>query len=117
MRFHEDTVVPWIFLAVDRIRFVVKAEISDDVRAGGISRADLGFAVQKTIQLIEICSLGYIGGNDRIILAGLTDTVHLNGEQYRNAFSFQFSRQCNYFRSSPAMSVEDDAGVLLFLGR
>jgi len=89
---HEDTVVPGVLPAFDRIPFVLEAKISDDVRACGIGSADLGFAVQKAIQLIEICGFSYIGGNDLIILAGLGDTVHLNGEQHRNTFSFEFSR-------------------------
>jgi hypothetical protein len=72
--------------------FVVEAKISDDARAGWIGSADLASAVQKAIRLIEICGLGYVGGNHPIILAGLGDTVHLNGEQHGNAFSFQFSR-------------------------
>ena len=86
------------------------------VRAGSAA-LNLGLAVQKAIQLIEICSLGYVSGNDPIILAGLGDTIDLNGEQHRNAFFFQFSRQRNRLRSAPAMSVEDDAGVPLFFGR
>src|ERR1700733_1158897 len=108
---HENTLVPRVLLAVDRIRFVVEAEISDDMRACRIGCADLGFAVQKAVQLIEIRGLGYIGGNDLIILAGLGDTVHLNGEQHWNTFSFEFSRQHNGFRGAPAMSIEDDAGI------
>src|SRR5579864_2421969 len=88
MSLHEDTVIPGVLPAVDRIPFVVEAEISDDVRACGIGGVDLGLAVQKAIQLIEICGLGYIGGNDLIILAGLGDAVDLNGEQHRNTFSF-----------------------------
>lgn|SRR5579863_7205926 len=89
---HKDTVVPGVLPAVDRIPFVVEAEISDDMRAYRIGSADLGFAVQKAVQLIEICGLGHIGGNDLIILAALGNTVHLNGEQYRDAFSLEFSR-------------------------
>jgi hypothetical protein len=45
VRPHEDTVVPWVLPAVDRIRFVIEAEISDDVGALRIGSADLGFAV------------------------------------------------------------------------
>lgn len=114
---HEKTVVPGVLLAVERIPFVIGAEISDDMRARRIGSADLGFAVQKAVQLIEICGLGYVRGNDLIILAGLGDTVHLNGEQNRNTLSSQFSRQRNGFRSAPAVSVQDDAGALLFFGR
>lgn len=87
VKLHKDTVVPGILLAVNRSPFVVEAEISEDARACRIGSADLGFAVQKTIQLIEVCRLSYISGNDLIIFTGLADTVHLNGEQDRNAFS------------------------------
>ena len=105
MRLHEDAVISWIPFAVDRIRFVVEAKISDDVRACRIGSADLGLAMEKPLPLIEVYGLGYVGGNDLIILARLGDTVHLNGEQHGNAFSFQFPCQCNGFRSAPAMSV------------
>ena len=105
VRLHEETVVPGVLLASDRSRFIVEAEISDDVRACRIGRADPGLAVHKAIRLIEICRLGYVGGNDPIVLAALGNTVHLNGEQHRNAFSSQFSRQRNGRRSAPAMSV------------
>src|SRR5208282_2435085 len=102
---HEETVVPGILLTINRIRFVVEAEISNDVRACRIGSADLGLAVQKATQLIEICGLGYVGGNDLIVLAAFGDTVHLNGEQHGNALSFQLSRQRDGFRSTPAVSV------------
>lgn len=80
VRSHENTVVPRVLLAGDWIRFVVETEISDDVRACRIGSADLGLAMEEAIQLIEICRLGYVGGNDLIVLAELGDTVHLDGE-------------------------------------
>jgi len=95
VRLHEDTVVPGILLALDRIHFVVEAEISDDVRACRVGSADAGLTVQKAIQLIEICGLGYVGGDDSIIFARLGDAIYLNGEQHRKAFFSQFSRQRN----------------------
>ncbi len=117
VRLHEDAVPPGILFAVDRIRFVVEAEISEDVSACGIGGADLGFTVQPAPRLIEICGLGYVGGNELIILAGLRDAIHLNREQYRNAFFFERSRQRNGLGSAPAVSIQDDAGVPLFFGR
>src|ERR1019366_917840 len=117
VRLDKETVVPWVLLAGDRIRFVVRAEIPEDSRARRIGSADLRFAVQKAIQLIEICRLGYIGGNDLVVLAALSDTIHLNGKQYRKAVSFQFPRQRDDFGGAPAVSVEDNAGIPLLFGR
>lgn len=92
VRLHEETVIPRVVFAVDGIRFVVKAEISDDVRVCRIGSADPRLAVHKAVRLIEIGGLSHVGGNDLIILPALGDTVHLNREQHRNTFSSQFSR-------------------------
>ena len=93
---HEDAVVPWVVPALDRVG-IVEPEISDDAGACWIGGANLGPAVDKTVRLIEIYRLGYVGGNDRIIFTELGDAIHLDGEQHRNAFFFQFSRQRNRF--------------------
>ena len=116
VRLHEETVVPGVLLAIDRSRFIVEAEISDDVRACRIGSADPGLAVHEAIRLIEIYRLRYVCGNDLIILARLGDAIHLNCEQHRNAIPLKFSRQRNGLGSTPAMSVKDDAGILLFFG-
>src|SRR5260370_13074400 len=105
VRLHEETVVPGILLAIDRSRFIVEAELADNVSACRIGGANRGLAVHKAIRLIEICGLGYVGGNHPIVVAALGNTVHLNGKQHRNSFSSQFSRQRNGRRSAPAMSV------------
>ena len=51
VRLHEDTVVPGILLAVDRMCFVLEVEISDDVRACRISGADLGLLIAAAVVL------------------------------------------------------------------
>jgi len=86
------------------------------VRAG-IGSANLGSAMQKSVRLVEIHSLLYIAGNNRIVLADLGNAIHLNGEKNRDTFSFQFSRERDRFRSSPAVPKDDDAGSPLFVRR
>jgi hypothetical protein len=117
VKLHEDTVVPRVLLALDGIGFVVEAKIAEDLGTVGIGGYDLRFAVHEAIRLIKIRGRRYIGGNDLIVLERLGDAIDLNGEQHRNAVSSQFARQRDRFGSSPAVSVEDDAGILLFLGR
>src|SRR5260370_13069332 len=105
VRLHEETVVPGILLAIDRSRFIVEAEIPDNVRACRIGGANPGLAVHKAIRLIEICGLGYVGGNHPIVLAPLGNTVHLNAKQHRKSFSSHFTRPPNGRRSSTPMPL------------
>ena len=68
------------------------------------------------MRLIEIDGLNYIPRDDGIILMDLSDTIHLNGEEHGDAISFQFARQGNGFRAAPAMTVNDNVGVLFLVG-
>ena len=113
---HEDAVVPGILVAVIRARFVVESKIPDDFRACWIGGANLGLAVEKSIWLVEIRGLGYVRRDDRIILVNLRDTIHLNGEQHRDAILLQFTCQGDGFRAAPAMPVNDDAAILFLVG-
>jgi hypothetical protein len=45
------------------------------------------------------------------------DAIHLDGEQHGNASLVQTPRQVNCLRGAPAMTVENDASVLLFFHR
>src|SRR5260370_27526898 len=99
VRLHEETVVPGVLLAIDRSRFIVEAEIPDNVRARRIGGANPGLAVHKAIRVIEICGLGYVGGNHPIVLAALCNTVPLYGKPHPNSFSSQVFRPRNGRRS------------------
>src|SRR5580658_6144949 len=55
---HENTVPPWILAAAQRLRFVVRTKIAEDASACGVGGANLGLAMEHTIELIKICSLG-----------------------------------------------------------
>ena len=112
----EDAVVPGILVAIIWARFVVESKIPDDSRACWIGSANLGLAVENSIRLVEIGGLGYVRGDDRIILVNPRDTIHLNGEQHRNAILFQFTCQGDGFRAAPAMPVNDDAAILFLVG-
>jgi hypothetical protein len=73
--------------------------------------------VEEPVWLIEIDGLGHVRRDDRVSLADFRDAVHLDCEQYRDAFFAKLPRQRDSFRGAPAMSVEEDAGVLLLCGR
>jgi hypothetical protein len=81
----EDVVVPRISVAFIWARFVVESKIPEDSRPCWIGGANLGPPVEKSIRLVEIGGLGYVRGDDPIILANLGDTIYLNGEQHRDA--------------------------------
>src|ERR1700738_1605387 len=101
---HENPVIPWILRTSDGIRGVIHPEVSENLRAGGIDRVDSPLAVQKALVLIKIYGLRDIAGNDTIVLAALGDTVHLDGQQHRNAIGLEVTRQCNHGIGAPAMS-------------
>ena len=46
---HKNAVVPRILFALDRIGFVIEAEISDDLGVGRIGGADLTSAMHESI--------------------------------------------------------------------
>jgi hypothetical protein len=73
--------------------------------------------MKKPFRLVEVDSLGYVCRDQCVILVNLGDAVHLDGELYWDAISFQVSGKSNGFRPAPAMTVNDDAGILLFLVR
>ena len=64
--------------------------------------------------LVEIDRLPYVGGNHGIVLSDLGHAIHLNGEQDGNTVALQLARQGYSFRCAPAMSEDDDAGLLFF---
>jgi len=111
--FDEVAVPPGISLAGERTAFVVEAIISEDGSARGIGGANFGAAVERAVRLIKIGGLGDIGGDERVILAALSDAIHLDGEEDGNAVFFEQAGEVHGFRSAPAMPIDDDAGVSL----
>ena len=76
---------------------------------------DVGLAMDESAGLIEVCRLRYVGRDDRIVLANFRDAVHLDCEQNRNPLLIEFSRQENGLRTTPTMSVKNDAGALFLI--
>ena len=111
VRFHEDTVEPGIFGAVEGTRLIVELEIANDPRVVWIGGAYIAATMEKPFRLIEINGLGHIGGNDGVILVHFGHTIQLDSEKDGHTVSSQSSRKRDGFRSAPAMSVEDDAGL------
>ena len=112
----EDAIVPRVFGAIIWALFVVESKIPDDSRACRIGCANGGLAVEKSTRLIEIGRLGYVPGNERIIMVNLRDTIHLNGEEHGNAILLQFTCQGDGFRAAPAMPINDDVSILFLAG-
>jgi hypothetical protein len=96
----EDAVVPGIIDAVVRTRLIVKFEISDDARACRIGGSNFGLAPQRSVRLIEICRLGHVCGDDRVILTNFRDTIHLNREEHRDIVFTQLACQGDGFRAT-----------------
>ena len=114
---HEKAVPPRILAASERFCFVVGAEVAEDASALGIGGANLGLAVQHSIELKKIDGLGDIGGDYGVIFADLGDAIDLDSEDYGNAVFFQLTRKFDGFRGAPTVAKNNDAGVLFFFGR
>ena len=102
---------------MDRLQFVVKSKVPEDSGAGFIHGANHGPAVESAIRLVEIGRGQNVGGDQFVILADLGNAIHLDSKENRDALFFQLSRKCHRFRCTPAHSVDNDAGVLLFFAR
>jgi hypothetical protein len=85
------------------------------VRAESAARI-LDWPWRSPFGLVEIGGLGYVREDDRVISANLRDTIHLNGEQHRDAILLQLTCQCDGLRAAPAMTVNDDAAILFLVG-
>jgi len=117
VRLHENAVPPGILAATERLRLVVGSEVAKDASALGIGGANLGLAVEHAIELIKIDGLGDVGRDHRVIFADFGDAIDLDSEDHRYAVLFELTGEFDGFRGAPTVSKNNDAGVLLFLGR
>ena len=72
--------------------------------------------MEHSARLIEIGGLSDVGGDDRVVLTNLGNTIHLDRKEHGDAISLQFSRKRYRFRGTPAHPINDDAGVLFLFG-
>jgi len=63
----------------------------------GIGCNDLPPAVKKSVQLKEIDGLSNVRWYGPVIAAGLRDTIHLDGQQYRDFIFLQRSSHSDGF--------------------
>jgi hypothetical protein len=117
MGLREDAVIPRIRVARDGIRFIVEFQIANNSRACRIGSTNTWLTMEKSIRLIEIDGLGDVGGDNRVVLANLGNTIHLNGQEDGDAVFFQLLRQRHGFRGAPAHPIDNDAGIALFFSR
>jgi hypothetical protein len=86
MRRREDTIIPGILIAFDRIAFIAESKISNNSRVCRIGSTNFGLAVEKSIRLIEIDGLGDVGRDNCVALANLGNTIHLDSQSNRDVF-------------------------------
>lgn len=114
VRPHEHTSIPGKIGAIVGARQIAEAEITEDFRAIWVGGANFGFAVEEAIPLVEIYGLCDIRRNNYIVLADFRNTIHLNGEQHRDAIQSQTAGQGDRLRGAPAMSIKNNSGISLF---
>jgi len=117
VRFFEGAGEPGVAVALDGIRGIVEADVSEDFGAGWIGGANFGAAVEVAIRLVKVSGLLDVGGNEGIVFTDFGDAVHLNGEEDWNAVGLQLAGESDRFGAAPTVAVDDDAGVLFFVGR
>jgi hypothetical protein len=117
VRLHERTIPPGVLPASEWLRFVIEAEIAEDASAGGISGVNFGQAVEEAVKLVEIHRLGDVRRNYRIVLAEFGDTIDLDREEDWDAVLSKLARELDRLRGAPTVAEDNDAGVLLLLGR
>ncbi len=85
---HEDPRVPREIRAIVGACRIAEPVIAENLRAAGVGCANFSLAVKKPIQLIEICGLGDLCGDDLVVPSQCPAAIHLNGEQHGNAIFF-----------------------------
>ena len=83
----EESIPPGGFGAVDGSFLVVDAVIPKIVGLCGIGGRDLATAMDNALRLIKVHRFGDVVRNNGIVLPEFGDTVHLHGQQNRNAFA------------------------------
>ena len=113
--FYKDAIVPGILFTAIRTGHVVEPEIPQDTGAGWIGSANLGLAVQKSVGLVEISGPGHVRGDDCIIFAKHRNAIHLNRQEHGDAIFFEAPCHGEGRGAAPAVSVNDDAGILFLV--
>src|SRR5580704_996310 len=117
MRLHHQAVPPGIGgLARDWLFAVNEAEISDDVGPRGVGGANFAASVQSAVGLVVIRGLRNVWRNKGVVLATLHDAVNLDCQQDGNPVAIQRVGKCDGFRSSPAVSIDNDPRASFFVG-
>ncbi len=114
VRLHEDPGVPGIPVTIYRLGFVVELKIPQNLGTQGIGSNDLPPAVKKSVKLVEIDGLSHVRRDGPVIRAQLRDTVHLDRQQDRDPILLERSSHGDSFRSTPAVSIEDDSSFDFF---
>jgi hypothetical protein len=91
VRRREDTIIPGILIAFDRIGFIVGSKISNNSRVCRIGSTNFGLAVEKSIRLIEIDGLGDVG-RDNCALWPIFEILSTWIVKATGMFSFSNSR-------------------------
>src|SRR4051812_25342110 len=105
MCFGKYTVIPGVLVTRVGLVFVIKLKIAQDVRAVGISGANLGTAMEQAIELVEIHGLCHIRGDNPIMLVSLLHTVYLNSEQDRDAVLLELAGERDRLRTAPTVAI------------
>jgi hypothetical protein len=87
VRLHEHLRIPGKAVASHAPGLVGELKIGKNPGAGSVLRANLGTAMQKTIELIVIHRLAHIRRDSRVVFTGLPNAIDLNGEEHWNFMS------------------------------
>ena len=112
MAFGEGAGEPGVAGGGDFVVFVGEVDVVDDLGGGGVGGGDGGAAVEQAFGLVEVDGLGYVGGDDGVVLGALGDAVDLDEEQDGDVVALEAAGFVDGFGGSPGVAVEDYAGWL-----
>src|ERR1700722_11631715 len=92
-------------------------EIAENLGARGVGGQDFLLSANEALVLIKVCGVSHIFRDERIVLTGLRDAIHLYGQDDGNSFGLQIAGERDDRTGSPAMTVQNDAGGSLLLVR
>src|ERR1700716_4690866 len=105
------SVVPRRSQALDWIFPVIRQIIPENSSPQWIGSGDVRAPVDQSMRLIEVHGLHNVVRNHAVVLPEFGNTIHLHGQQYRDAVAMQLTCEKYYRGASPTVAEQHNAGT------
>lgn len=95
---------------------IIDQIISKDFCFRWVCSLDAAAPVNQAMRLIEVDGLGYVVGNDRIVLPDFGDAIDLHGEQNGYTRLTKVASKRDGGGCSPTLTEQNDVGARFFVG-